>query len=293
LGEICREIELPAGVVNILCGPSDSVAAAISRSPIPRLITMIGSSATGRKLIAQSATTIKRMSMELGGNAPALVFADADLETAARDLAALKFGNCGQICVAPNRIFVEESVYEQFKELFLRQAQQVRIGFGREEQPTMGPLIDAEARTRVIALVDDAVSLGARIVYGGRIPPQSGKGYFYEPTVLEDVTSSMRVFREEIFGPVAPLIRFQDEDAAIAAANDTEYGLVAYAYTMDLGRSRRLSERLEFGEVQINGFKYAIYLPHGGVKESGIGKDCSHLALDDYLVKKRVTVRMY
>jgi succinate-semialdehyde dehydrogenase/glutarate-semialdehyde dehydrogenase len=143
-----------------------------------------------------------------------------------------------------------------------------------------------------MGMVDDAVSQGASIVSGGRIPPDRAKGYFYEPTVLENVTSGMRVFREEIFGPVAPLVRFHNEEAAIGAANDTEYGLVAYAYTGDLRRSRRLSERLEFGEVQINGFKYSIYLPHGGVKESGIGKDCSHLALDDYLVKKRVTIRL-
>jgi succinate-semialdehyde dehydrogenase / glutarate-semialdehyde dehydrogenase len=230
--------------------------------------------------------------MELGGNAPALVFSDADIETAARDLAALKFGNCGQICVAPNRIFVEDKVFEQFKELFVREAQKVRVGFGREEQPTMGPFIDAAARSRVIGMVDDAVNQGARVVCGGRIPPTIDKGYFYEPTVLENVTSTMRVYREVIFGPVAPLVPFHDEDAAIGAANDTECGLVAYAYTADLRRSRRLSERLEFGEVQINGFKYSIYLPHGGVKESGIGKDCSHLALDDYLVKKRVTIRI-
>lgn len=291
LGGICHAVGLPAGVVNILCGPADTVASTISRSPIPRVVTMIGSSETGRRLIAESATTVKRMSMELGGNAPVLVFADADVETAAREAAALKFGNCGQICVAPNRIFVEEAVYARFRELFLAHARNVRVGFGRENQPTMGPLIDAKSRERIDGMVRSAVADGATLTLGGRRPEDLEKGHFYEPTVLENVTPSMRVFREEIFGPVAPLLRFTSEDEALASANDTEYGLVAYLYTRDVARARRLSEALEFGEVMVNGFKYAIDLPHGGIKESGVGKDCSHYALEDYLIRKRITVR--
>jgi succinate-semialdehyde dehydrogenase/glutarate-semialdehyde dehydrogenase len=291
LGEICRKVDFPRGVINIICGPSSSVGAAICRSTIPRLVTMIGSSETGRKLVAQSATSIKRMSMELGGNAPAIVFADADLHTAAQEIAALKFGNCGQICVAPNRIFVHEAVYAEFRDLFVGHARQVRIGFGRESKATMGPLIDASARKRIDGMVQEAVAQGAALLCGGKIPAKHAKGFFYEPTVLERVTREMRVYREEIFGPVGPLISFRDEDDIIAQANDTEYGLAAYAYTRDAGRAQELGERLEFGDIMINGFKYAIYLPHGGIKESGIGKDCSHLALDDYLVKKRITVR--
>lgn len=291
LGEICREVNFPAGVVNILCGPSDPVATTISRSAIPRVITMIGSSETGRKLIAQSATSIKRMSMELGGNAPAIVFPDAGLETAAREIAALKFGNCGQICVAPNRIFVHQDVLERFTELFLCEARRVKVGFGREAQPTMGPLIDGKARQRIDEMVREAVGQGAGLLCGGKVPPHLPKGYFYEPTVLANVNPTMRVFREEIFGPVAPLISFRDEEEVLAMANDTEYGLASYAYTEDVRRVKRLSERLEFGEVQINGFKYSIYLPHGGIKESGIGKDCSQYALEDYLIRKRVTIR--
>ena len=291
LGEICAAVGFPAGVINILCGPTAEVAETISTSTIPRVLTMIGSSETGRRLIAQGATSIKRLSMELGGNAPVLVFEDADVETAAREVAALKFGNCGQICVAPNRIFVHESLYARFAELLIGHAKAVRIGFGRDSGATMGPLIDARARDFVEALVASAVDQGAKLSCGGARPAHLTKGFFYEPTVLESVTPAMRVFREEIFGPVAPLIPFRDEADVVSMANDTEYGLVAYVYTRDLARSRRVAEALEFGEVMLNGFKYAIDLPHGGIKESGIGKDCSHYALEDYLIRKRITTR--
>jgi succinate-semialdehyde dehydrogenase/glutarate-semialdehyde dehydrogenase len=156
----------------------------------------------------------------------------------------------------------------------------------------MGPMIDAKSRERVHLLVSDALREGAKLVCGGEMPPGGQKGYFYPPTILRDVRPDMRVAREEIFGPVAPLIEFTDEASAIREANNTEYGLVAYAYTSDQARAQRLGERLDFGEVMINGFKYAIYLPHGGIKESGIGKDCSQFALDDYLIKKRITVKL-
>lgn len=292
LGEICKAVDFPKGVVSILCGPANEVATTLSTSPIPRLVTMIGSSETGRQLVAQSATSIKRMSMELGGNAPVLVFPDADVETAAREVAALKFGNCGQICVAPNRIFVHREIFERFVHLFHQLACQVRVGFGRDSNPTMGPMIDAKARARVHGLVSDAVHDGAKLICGGEMPSPDQKGSFYPPTILRDVTPRMRVAREEIFGPVAALMEFSGEESVVQEANDTEYGLVAYAYTRDQARAQRLAERLEFGEVMINGFKYAIYLPHGGIKESGIGKDCSQFALDDYLIKKRVTMKL-
>jgi succinate-semialdehyde dehydrogenase/glutarate-semialdehyde dehydrogenase len=292
LGEILKEIDFPKGVVNILCGSSNEVAVTLSQSKIPKVLTMIGSSETGRKLITQSATSIKRMSMELGGNAPVLVFEDADLEKAVAEVAALKFGNCGQICVAPNRIFIHENVFDDFEKLFVHQAEKIKIGFGRENNPTMGPLINAEARDRIISMVKDALDKGAELLYGGKIPSGFQKGYFYEPTVLENISVDMRVFKEEIFGPVAPLISFSDEEEVIKAANDTEYGLASYLYTKDVNRIQRISRALQFGEVHVNGFKYAIDLPHGGIKESGIGHDCSHLALEDYLVKKRVTIKL-
>ena len=229
--------------------------------------------------------------MELGGNAPVLVFPDADLETAASEVAALKFGNCGQICVSPNRIFVHADVVDKFQELLKQQACQVRVGFGRETQPTMGPLIDRNARERVHSWVAEARRDGAQLVCGGEMPPATQKGFFYPPTILRNVKPGMRIAREELFGPVASLLTFEDEADVVREANATEFGLVAYVYTQDVSRCRRVAEELEFGEVMINGFKYGINLPHGGIKESGIGKDCSQWALDDYLVKKRITTK--
>lgn len=292
IGEICSEINFPAGVINILCGPTEDTGIPLCESKIPRLITMIGSSATGRKLIAQSATSVKRMSMELGGNAPVLVFKDADIEKAASDVAALKFGNCGQVCVSPNRVFVHQDIIERFEELLIEKAKKIKIGFGKDQERTMGPLINAQARIRIIEMVEDAVAKGATLISGGGVPEGFNVGHFFQPTILKGITPEMRVYREEVFGPVASLISFEDEASVLEKANDTDAGLVAYIYTRDINRIQRLSEQLEFGEVQINGFKYAIYLPHGGIKESGIGKDCSQYALDDYLIKKRVTTQL-
>jgi succinate-semialdehyde dehydrogenase/glutarate-semialdehyde dehydrogenase len=291
-GEICAEINFPAGVINVICGPVEETGVLLCESKIPQVITMIGSSATGRKLIAQSATSVKRMSMELGGNAPVLIFEDADIEKAAADVAALKFGNCGQICVSPNRIFVHKDVYPQFRDLLIEKAKKVKIGFGKEHQPTMGPLISDKARTRVLEIIDEAVSKGAQVLVGGKVPESLHSGYFLEPTVLNGVSTDMRAYKEEVFGPVASLLTFEDEADVLKKANDTEAGLVAYIYSKNMDRIQRLSEQLEFGEVQINGFKYAIYLPHGGIKESGIGKDCSQYALDDYLIRKRVSIQL-
>ena len=181
---------------------------------------------------------------------------------------------------------------EKFEALVLEHAGNVKVGFGKDSGATMGPMIDPHARERVDGMVKDDVAGGARLLCGGKIPATPEKGYYYEPTILKNVTPEMRVFREEIFGPVMPLIEFEDEDAVVELANDTEYGLSSYLYTKDAGRIDRISKKLEFGEVHINGFKYAIYLPHGGIKESGIGHDCSHLALEDYLVHKRVTTTL-
>jgi succinate-semialdehyde dehydrogenase/glutarate-semialdehyde dehydrogenase len=292
LGELLHKINFPKGVVNILCGPTAEVADTLSTSKIPRVITLIGSSETGRKIIASSATSIKKLSMELGGNAPVLVFEDADVKKAATEVAALKTGNTGQICVAPNRIFVHKKVYEEFLNLLKEKFERTKIGFGRENKPDMGPLIDKKSRDRVLKMVQDDVAAGATLVTGGKIPAGMDTGSFMEPTILTGITPKHRCFREEIFGPVAAIIQFEDEDKVIEMANDTEYGLSSYLYTNDSKRIQRVSEKLEFGEVHTNGFKYAIYLPHGGIKESGIGHDCSHLALDDYLVKKRLTVKV-
>lgn len=292
LGELLHKINFPKGVVNILCGPTEEVADTLSSSKIPRVVALIGSSETGRKIIANSATSIKKICMELGGNAPVLVFDDADVKNAASDVAALKTGNSGQICVAPNRIFVHKKVFADFEKLLKEKFENTKIGFGRENKPDMGPMIDKKSRDRVLKMVKDDVAAGATLVMGGKIPKGMETGAFMEPTILKNIKSNHRCFREEIFGPVAALIEFEDEEKVIEMANDTEYGLSSYLYTNDVNRIQRVSERLEFGEVHTNGFKYSIYLPHGGIKESGIGYDCSHLALEDYLSKKRITIKI-
>ena len=292
VGEALANINFPKGVVNILAGSNDEVAPTLSGSAIPRVITMIGSSASGRTAMQQAATSIKHFSMELGGNAPAIVCEDADLSRALTDLSALKFGNCGQICVAPNRIFVHRSVYREFVDRFVEKASQQVVGFGRDSNISMGPLIDERAQRRMKQLVQTTLDEGAKLECGGKIPEDKKEGFFFEPTVFSDVRPEMTIFREEIFGPLASIIPFDDDEEALAMANDSTVGLSSYVYSNNINRVNFFSTGLEVGEVHVNGFKYAIYLPHGGVKESGLGHDCSHLALDDYLSKKRITIRV-
>lgn len=292
VGEILHEINFPAGVVNILSGSSSEVATTITASKIPAVITMIGSTNTGLKVIAESTTSVKKFGLELGGNAPFIVFEDADFEKALNLAIALKFGNCGQICVAANRIFVHESIYDKFVKAFTKKASELKIGFGIKENPEvfMGPVISKKDRDRMFDLVDDAVRKGAKLEYGGKIPegfPEGG--YWIEPTVVSGITPDMKLFTQETFGPVAGIMPFKTDDEVLELANDTEFGLASYIFTNNHKRIERFTEELEFGEIQINGVKYAIYLPHGGYKNSGIGHDCSHLALEDYLVKKRVS----
>ena len=293
LGEIANSIGFPSGVINILTGPNDSVSQTLSSSKIPRVITMIGSSQTGLIAMNQAATSVKKFGMELGGNAPAIVFDDADLDETVDLLVAVKFGNCGQICVSPNRILVHHEIYDDFVEHFLEKTRRLRVGFGsKKESYDMGPLIDERARNRIRKLVARTIEQGAKLRLGGNVPKSLEKGYFYEPTVFSEVTSEMDIFKTEIFGPLASIVRFKDEHEAIDLANRSDCGLSSYLFTKDVHRIYRISNVLEVGEVHVNGCKYSIYLPHGGVKESGLGHDCSHLALDDYLVKKRITLAL-
>lgn len=292
LGEICHRIGFPAGVINIICGSSANVGKPMCESTIPRVLTMIGSSYTGKKLVEQSHTSIKKLGMELGGNAPALIFEDCDLESAVSDMAALKYGNCGQVCVSPNRIFVQDSVYDKFMEGFREKVANIKVGFGRDKGFGMGPLIDQGARERVMAVIEDAVSKGAKLTMGGKIPEGMPGGTSYlEPTVLENVTPHMDAFKYEMFGPVASIIRFENEEDLNPMVNDPDVGLSSYLYTRDVSRIEFYTRFIECGEVHVNGFKYSIYLPHGGVKDSGLGHDCSHLALEDYLQVKRITIK--
>ena len=289
VGELCEQIGLPAGVVNIVCGEDAVIGDALSSSTIPAVLTLIGSIRTGRHIMQNGATSIKRYSMELGGNAPALVLADADLELAADIVCAVKFGCAGQICVTPNRVLVDERVAEAFAAKVVARANATKLGFDKNGDVDMGPLIDRAAFERVSALVDEAKSAGATVLAGGGRAPGTKRGNFYAPTVLAGVTPDMRIYREEIFGPVVSIVPFKDEAAALAQANDTDTGLTAYVFTRDAQKAERFAARLRFGEIQINGVKYSIELPHVGIKQSGIGCDCSHLALHDYVVVKRVS----
>ena len=290
IGEILNEINFPKGVVNILCGNPKEVATTLSSSKTPKLITMIGSTETAKKVIADSSTSIKKYSMELGGNAPFIVFDDADLNLAVNIGAAIKFGNCGQICVAANRFFIHENIIDEFSEKLVKKAKNLKIGFDNKLDFDMGPLISFESRNRILKLIENTIESGANLLYGGKIPENSSKGNWFEPTVISGVNNNMNIFHQEIFGPVATLVSFKSDDEVIKSANDTKYGLASYLFTNDKKRIDRFINQLDFGEIQINGIKYDIYLPHGGIKESGVGHDCSELALDDYLVKKRITI---
>ena len=290
VGALCEMIDLPKGVVQILATESYAVADALTASTIPQVITLIGSTKTGQHIMRTGATSIKRYSMELGGNAPVLVFEDADLDLAADIVTGVKFSNAGQICVSPNRVFVAKAVLEAFTQKVVDRARAAKVGFDKHADITTGPVIDGRAWTRLKGLVDDAVAGGATLLAGGERPTGMNAGHFLAPTVLAGVTETMAVYREETFGPIVSIVPFDDKTDLLRMANDCEEGgLTAYVFTRDLARAEHFSAHLRYGEIQINGVKYDIDLPHGGIGQSGVGHDCSALALHDYLVQKRIT----
>jgi len=280
--ELAERAGIPAGVINIVAGRTSEIGSEMTSNPIVRKLTFTGSTPVGKKLMADCAATVKRTSMELGGNAPFIVFDDADLDSAVAGAIICKFRNAGQTCVCANRILVQDGVFDEFAEKFKAAAAGLRLGNGATEGVTMGPLINEGAANDVMTIIEDAVATGATAVAGGS---RSDLGAcFIEPTILTGVTDKMRVFREEIFGPVAPLFRFKTEEEAIAMANDTEFGLACYFYSRDIGRIWRVGEGLEYGIVGINeGIISNEMAPFGGVKESGQGREGSKYGLDDYL----------
>lgn len=288
IGEICDEIDFPKGVINVLCGSVENVGKPLCESTIPQLITMIGSTETAQKLIGQSCkTSIKRYSMECGGNAPFIVFEDADMDQAIAIGAALKTGNAGQICVAPNRFYIHTSVIDEFMEGIKAKFSTTKIGFGRENAVQMGPLANQASVKKAASIVDMALQQGGELVYGGKAPDT--KGFYFQPTIIRMDNAEAPVLQEEIFGPIAIIIPFDTKEEVLQYANGTEAGLASYVFTKDKSFLEFFSEKLAFGEVHLNGLKFDIYLPHGGIKNSGIGVDCSSYALDDYLIRKRVT----
>jgi len=292
LAQILAEVGLPAGVLNVLTSSSSSeVSKPIIADPRLRKLTFTGSTEVGRKLVEQSAQGLLRTSMELGGNAPFLVFPDADIDAAVEGAVIAKMRNMGEACTAANRFHVAGGVADQFAEKLAAKLSSMKVGRGTEEDVKVGPLIDADQRDKVDELVRDAVGKGAHAVVGGTA--RDGAGYFYEPTVLAGVGGDARLLREEIFGPVAPVIGFDDEEAAIAAANDTEFGLVAYVYTSDVKRAFRVCEGLETGMVGLNqGMVSNPAAPFGGVKASGFGREGGREGIDEYLEVKYVAMAL-
>jgi succinate-semialdehyde dehydrogenase/glutarate-semialdehyde dehydrogenase len=280
--ELAERAGVPPGVINILGGVTREIGAELTGNPIVRKLTFTGSTEVGKLLMEQCAATVKRTSMELGGNAPFIVFDDADLEEAVKGAMICKFRNAGQTCVCANRILVQESVYDEFAEKLMAAMAGLKLGHGIEDGVTVGPLINEGAANDVLEFVTDAVEKGASVAAGGS---RSDLGScFIEPTVLTNVSDDMRVFREEIFGPIAPLFKFKTEEEAIAIANDTEVGLACYFYSRDVGRIWRVAEALEYGIVGINeGIISNEMAPFGGMKESGQGREGSKYGLDDYL----------
>lgn len=290
LAELAARAGIPAGVFNIVTGSDAvSIGGEMTSNPIVRKVTFTGSTAVGKKLMAQCAGTLKKLSLELGGNAPFIVFEDADLDAAVVGAIASKYRNTGQTCVCANRIFVQNSVYEAFTQKLVEAVTKLQVGDGLQGPTDQGPLIDEKALAKVEQHIADAVANGAQVVYGGHRHALGGT--FFQPTVVTDVTSDMLMAREETFGPVAPLFRFETEADAIRMANDTEFGLAAYFYTKDLARSWRVAEALEYGIVGLNtGIISTEVAPFGGVKESGIGREGSKYGILDYTELKYLCV---
>ena len=287
LAELGARAGLPKGVFNVITGPAEEIGRELTTNPVVRKLSFTGSTATGKLLMQQCAGTIKKVSLELGGNAPFIVFDDADLDAAVQGAMASKYRNTGQTCVCANRIFVQEDVYDVFVSKLAEAVRGLTPAPGLEEGSTQGPLIDDRAVQKVEEHVADALSKGARLVTGGRRHERGGR--FFEPTVLADVTSAMRVAQEETFGPVAPLFRFRTEDEAVALANDTPFGLASYFYGRDVGRIWRVAEALESGMVGVNtGIISTEGAPFGGVKESGLGREGSKYGIEEFLEIKYI-----
>ena len=289
LAELAERAGIPAGVFSVVTGEATAIGGEMTSNSVVRKLTFTGSTEVGKLLMAQCAGTVKKVSLELGGNAPFIVFDDANLDAAVEGAIASKYRNAGQTCVCANRFLVQEGIYDAFAESLTRAVEELKVGPGLDDGVTQGPLIDMQAVVKVEAHIADATAKGAKLVIGGKRHALGGT--FFEPTVLTNVTRNMAVTYEETFGPVAPLFRFKTEDEAIAMANDTEFGLASYFYSRDIGRIWRISEGLEYGIVGVNvGIISNEVAPFGGMKESGIGREGSHFGIDEFLEVKYLCI---
>ena len=288
LAELAERAGVPPGIFSVVTSSSGSrIGAELTSNPIVRKLTFTGSTATGKVLMRQCADTVKKLSLELGGNAPFIVFDDADVDSAVAGAIASKYRNSGQTCVCVNRFLVQEGVYDEFATKLTAAVEAMKVGNGVDENVVQGPLINEAGLAKVQEHVDDAVSKGANVTAGGQ--PHALGGNFFQPTVLTDVTPDMKVAREETFGPISPLFRFKTEDEAVAMSNDTEFGLAAYFYTRDSARTWRVSQALEYGIVGVNeGIISTEVAPFGGIKESGLGREGSKYGIEDYLEIKYI-----
>ena len=289
LAVLAERAGVPRGVLSVVTGSARDVGDELADNPLVRKLSFTGSTEVGRQLMARTAATVKKVSMELGGNAPFIVFEDADLDAAVEGAIVSKYRNAGQTCVCANRLYVHSMVYDAFAAKLAVAVGKLKVGTGVHDDVRIGPLIDDKAVLKVEQHIADAVGKGAKVLIGGR---RHALGHsFFEPTILSHVTQDMLVAREETFGPLAPLFRFDTEDEVVAMANDTEFGLASYFYARDLGRVWRVAERLEYGMVGVNtGLISNEVAPFGGVKQSGIGREGSHLGMDDYLVVKYINM---
>ena len=282
LAALAEQAGMPAGIFNVITGNPAEIGGELTANPTVRKLSFTGSTAVGRLLMAQCAPTVKKVSLELGGNAPFIVFNDADVDAAVDGAIAAKYRNTGQTCVCANRFLIQSGIYEAFATKFAAKVSEMKVGAGTESGVVQGPLINAAGLAKVESHVADALGKGARVLCGGAVHERGGN--FFQPTVLADVTTDMRVAREETFGPVAPLFRFETDEEAVRMANDTEFGLAAYFFTRDVARCWRMGEALEYGMVGINtGLISNEVAPFGGIKQSGIGREGSKYGIEDYL----------
>ncbi|MBU3021097.1 aldehyde dehydrogenase [Aestuariibacter sp. A3R04] len=287
--ELAHQIGFPAGVINIITSNNYDNTNPLLTSDITSLFTMIGSTRAGVNAMKTACTSVKHFSVELGGNAPVVVYDDANLEKAVTDIVDLKFSNSGQVCVSPNRCFVHESLVEKFTALAVERARGLTLGTGDAGARLMGPLSSEKERSRIVALIAEAKEAGAKVELGGEIPEEKA-GFYLKPTILSGVSESMSVAQTEVFGPVLSIIPFSDCDDVIAKANNTEFGLAAYVYTSSLTKAFKAAKGIRAGSVCVNEAHYSVQLPHGGLKQSGVGKDCSKYSLQEFYTNKRVSV---